>query len=237
MNLNGKTALITGGARRIGRALCKALAAEGCRIFIHYRRSCAEARALAKQLRRQGVQAMTVGGELRDQNGCANIMSQILAETPQLDILINNAAVFHKRSCFTGTEEDWRRDWEINFLAPWRLMAAFAAQGGQRILNLLDCRIVSCNPASASYSLSKKSLAELTRMAARELAPRITVNALAPGPILPTAGSASREKAGRLPLQKRPSMNDLTAAALFLLRAESITGQIVFVDSGQHLLG
>lgn len=249
MNLKGKTALVTGGARRIGAALCEALAAEGCRVVIHYNRSVRPAEALAARLRRNGAQAWTVSGDFRTGDyrtgdyrmtrSADHVVRQAVAVAGKLDILINNAAVFDKQRLLQVTPEAIRAEWEVNLLAPLLLMQAFARRVKRgRIINLLDCRIASHQSDAVPYSLAKKSLADLTRLAALELAPGITVNGVAPGPVLiADRTGATRESAGPLPLKIRPSLQEVVKAVLFLLEADAITGQIIFVDSGQHLRG
>jgi len=239
MKLKGKTALVTGGARRIGAALCEALAEEGCRVVIHYNRACRPAEALAARLRRNGAQAWTVAGNFRTLRSVNHIVRQAVAVAGKLDILINNAAVFDKQRLLRVTAAAIRAEWEVNLLAPLLLMQAFARRVKRgRIINLLDCRIASHQSDAVPYGLSKKSLADLTRLAALELAPGITVNGVAPGPVLiaDTAG-ATRESAGPLPLKLRPTVQEVVKAVLFLLKSDVITGQIIFVDSGRHLLG
>ena len=254
MKLKGKTALVTGGARRIGATLCEALAAEGCRVVIHYNRSAHPAEALAARLRRNGAQAWTVSGDFRSGNhrpgnhrsgnhrlpcSADHVVRQAVAVAGKLDILVNNAAVFDKQRLLRVTAAAIRAEWEVNLLAPLLLMQAFARRVKRgRIINLLDCRIASHQSDAVPYSLAKKSLADLTRLAALELAPGITVNGVAPGPVLTadTAG-ATRESAGPLPLKIRPTVRDVVKAVLFLLASDAITGQIIFVDSGRHLKG
>ena len=249
MQLKGKTVLVTGGARRIGAALCEALAAEGCRVVIHYNRSARPAAALAARLRRNGAQAWTVAGDFQTgdcrtgdcRSPCSadHVVRQAVAVAGKLDILVNNAAVFDKQRLLQVTAAAIRTEWEVNLLAPLLLMQAFARRVKRgRIINLLDCRIASHMSDAVPYSLAKKSLADLTRLAALELAPGITVNGVAPGPVLTadTAG-ATRESAGPLPLKIRPSVQEVVKAVLFLLESDTITGQIIFVDSGRHLLG
>lgn len=239
MQLKGKTALVTGGARRIGAALCKALAAEGCRVVIHYNRSAHPAEALAARLRRNGAQAWTVAGDFRTPRSADHVVRQAVAVAGKLDILVNNAAIFDKQRLLQVTAAAIRAEWEVNLLAPLLLMQAFARRVKRgRIINLLDCRIASHQSDAVPYSLVKKSLADLTRLAALELAPGITVNGVAPGPVLTadTVG-ATRESAGPLPLKIRPTVHEVVKAVLFLLESDAITGQIIFVDSGRHLLG
>lgn len=239
MKLKGKTVLVTGGARRIGAALCEALAAEECRVVIHYNRSAHPAKALAARLRRNGMHAWTVAGDFRTPHSADRVVRQAVTVAGKLDILINNAAVFDKQRLLRVTEAALRAEWEVNLLAPLLLMRAFArcAKRGC-IINLLDCRIASNQSDTVPYSLAKKSLADLTCLAALELAPGITVNGVAPGPVLAanTVG-ATRERARPLPLKIRPTVQEVVKAVLFLLKSDVITGQIVFVDSGRHLLG
>jgi NAD(P)-dependent dehydrogenase (short-subunit alcohol dehydrogenase family) len=239
MKLEKKTVLVTGGATRIGRALCEALAGAGCRVVIHCNRSAGAARSLAERLRRAGTAAWVVRGDLRSRNACRTVIEQAWRAAGPVDVLVNNAAIFHKQSLLAASPADLEREWTVNLAAPLYLIQAFARRAGRgKIINLLDWRIVSCRPDAVPYVLSKKALAELTRLAARELAPAFTVNGVAPGAVLAAGrrGSA-REKAGRCPLGRRPALADVLRAVLFLLQADSITGQIVFVDGGRHLLG
>lgn len=239
MNLEGKTALVTGGAARIGRALCVALAGAGCRVVIHCHRSARAAGVLAARLRGTGAEAWVVRGDLAARGACERIMERAFRLAGTVDILVNNAAVFHKQSLLGATVDDLQRAWAVNLAAPLCLIRAFARRARQgAIVNLLDSRIASCRTDAVPYTLSKKALAELTRLAARELAPAIAVNAVAPGAVLAAEGRcrAAREKAGATLLGRRPALEDVVRAALFLLRSDSITGQIVFVDGGRNLL-
>jgi NAD(P)-dependent dehydrogenase (short-subunit alcohol dehydrogenase family) len=238
MDLTNKTALVTGGAVRIGRAICEALAREGCRVVIHCNRSARQARALAMRLRRDGGQAWVVQGDFRSPGGCERVMARAFRAAGTVDVLVNNASVFHKQSLLAATDADLRAEWEVNLAAPLRLMQAFARRARRgKIVNLLDRRIASRQLDAVPYLLSKKALAELTRLAAIELAPAIMVNGVAPGAVLAAnrKGNA-REKAGRFLLGRRPAVDDVVRALVFLLHADSITGQIIFVDSGQHLV-
>ncbi len=239
MNLENKVALVTGGAVRIGRAICEALAASGCRVVIHCRRSGREAGILARRLRRAGAQAWVVRADLTAPGACERVMARACRLAGGVDILVNNAAVFHKHTLRTTTPAALRSEWAANLAAPLFLVRAFASRTRRgKIVNLLDRRIVSSRPDAVPYALSKKALAELTRLAARELAPGIAVNGVAPGAVLAAAGSGNaREKAGPRLLGRRPAPADVAEAVLFLLRADAITGQVIFVDGGRHLLG
>lgn len=239
MNLENKTVLVTGGAIRIGRSICEALAGEGCRVVIHCHRSVREAGRLAARLRRGGTPAWVVTGDFRKAGECERVMARAFQAAGAVDVLVNNAAVFHKQTLMTASAADWRATWEINLAAPGRLIRAFARRTRRgKIINILDRRIASCRPDAVPYTLSKQMLAQLTLQAALELAPAITVNGVAPGAVLAADRKRGvREKAGRFPLQQRPTVADVVRAVVFLIQCDSITGQIIYVDSGQHLLG
>ena len=241
MDLRGKRALVTGGAVRIGRAICEALAAEGCEVVIHYRRSGADARSLAAAIRARGGRALCVRGELTGERACERVVAEARRAAGGLDILVNNAAVFHKDSLRTSTRAKTQAELDVNLLAPMAMMRAFAARTAKgAIVNLLDRRIASHDLQCLPYLLSKKALAALTQSAALELAPGIAVNGVAPGPVLPPPGKGTaylRDHAGTVPMARRVTPAEVAAAVVFLLKSEAITGQIVFVDGGQHLLG
>ena len=238
MKLKGKAVLITGAARRIGRAFAEALAAEGCRLAIHCNTSIAQAEALAKNLRRRGIKVCVIQRDLfRLQNG-EDIIREARKALGRLDVLVNNAAVFGGGKKLQSSAESIRRMMGINLMAPVLLTAAFAGIVKKgKIINILDRRIAGVEPGLSAYLLSKKALADFTEISARDLAPHIAVNGIAPGPVLIPAKSSQREKAGKIPLGKRPSVAALASTLVFLLQNDSITGEIIFVDGGQHLLG
>ena len=238
MKLSGKTVLITGAARRIGRAIAEALAAEGCRLALHCRRSVSEARALAASLRRSETDARVFTCDLSRRGAPDKLIGSVCRAFGGLDALVNNAAVFSKRALAETPERELRGELEVNLLAPMLLTRAFAlAARGGAIVNILDRRIASAESGMAGYLLSKKALASFTLIAAADLAPRIAVNAVAPGPVLRAADRSVRDMAGTLPLGRRPTAADVAEAVVYLLKSEAITGQIIFVDGGQHLLG
>ena len=240
MKLHGQTALVTGGAVRIGLAICDALAAAGANVIIHTRNSAMEAEALRKDLMQHGVQVWVLTADLNSEVACHDLIQRAIATAGQLDILINNAAVFHKDNLETTTEAKLLAEFWPNLFAPLLLMRAFARQSsGGKIINLLDRRIAGYDTECVPYVLTKKALAELTQLAARELAPRFTVNGVAPGAVLPPPGKGAEylhDQAGPVPLQKQITPADVAAAVLALLQNDAITGQILFVDGGQHLL-
>lgn len=232
--------MVTGGAVRIGRAICEALAGAGINVIVHYRSSAAEALALCADLERRGVKAWALAADLTTGAACTDLVQRAAASAGRLDILINNAAVFHKDNLRTTTEAGLLAEFWPNLFAPLLLMRALARQSaGGKIVNLLDRRIAGHDVDCVPYVLAKKALAELTQLAARELAPRFTVNGVAPGAVLPPPGQGAdylHDHAGPVPLQIQVTPADVAAGVLALLQNDAITGQILFVDGGQHLL-
>lgn len=245
MKLEGKTALVTGGAVRIGRAICEALSSAGCRVVVHYDQSRAQALALVRELRARGGDARAVRAHLSGEPDCVRLIEQAARPAGTLDILVNNAAVFHKTDLRSSTEAMLLAELRVNALVPILLTRAFVARVRRRgamprgkIVNLLDRRVSGVEAGCVPYLLSKKLLAEFTRIAALELAPAITVNGVAPGPVLPPPGRVGRrvrEAAGRVPLGRRVLPSEVAAAVVCLLQSDAVTGQILFVDGGQNL--
>lgn len=236
MNLKNKAVLITGSAARIGRGLAEALAREGCNLVIHCNHSVAEAKALARQLQRNGCRAIVIKCDLLKPRAGEILIKRAFQALGRLDILVNNAAVFSKEPLATSTEKQIRETLELNLITPVLMTRAFAKFSKKgKIINILDRRIAGVEAGMAGYLLSKKALADFTKIAALELAPGITVNGVAPGPVLPPANI--REKAGGIPLERRPIIADIADTLIFLLQNDSITGEIIFVDGGQHLIG
>jgi NAD(P)-dependent dehydrogenase (short-subunit alcohol dehydrogenase family) len=228
MILKGKRALVTGGAVRIGKAITQALQVAGAEVVVHYRDSEEEAKVLSP---------FTVQADLQSEEQCSRLVEQ----AGPLDILINNASIFTKETLADSSPERVQREFQINLFAPMELIRTFATQSNRgAVINLLDRRIRCADTTCVPYSLTKKGLAELTKLAALEYAQNLRVNAVAPGPILPPPGSSAesaRELAGNIPLNELPTPESIAEAVLFLLQAEAITGQIIYVDGGQHLLG
>jgi pteridine reductase len=192
--------------------------------------------ALAK-----GIGGLVVQSDLNSGAACERLVEQSVRKAGRLDILVNNAAVFHQNSLRTLSGQKLLDEFWPNLFAPVLLMRAFAAQARRgKIVNLLDRRIASLDTSSVPYVLTKKALAEATRMAALELAPGITVNGVAPGAILPPPGKGRKylhDKAGPVPLKRQVTPEEIAKAVVFLLQSDSVTGQIVFVDGGQNLMG
>ena len=254
MELAGAKVLVTGGAVRIGRAIVEALAAAGAEPVIHCNRSWDDAERLADRLRKAGTKAHVVAGDLSDPDACEQVIAEACEAAGGLVALVNNASVFQRHPLAEATRENVLAALQVNTLAPMDLAHAFVRRCGPaglpgvgspwlrgKIVNLLDRRIVSTEAGCLPYQLSKKMLADFTRLAALELAPGFTVNGVAPGPILPPpdapAGENVSERAGPVPLATDCTPAHVAAAVRFLLEQDVVTGQVIFIDGGQHLLG
>jgi pteridine reductase len=238
--LRGKTAVVTGAARRIGRALSTALGAEGVNVVIHDHRSLhGECQELCDELERAGVGSWIVSADFEKPRDYRSFIERSLKVAGSLDILINNAAVFEGDTIKDADFSILVRHMQINAWAPLVLIRDFARLAGKgKIINLLDTRVAGYDWKHVSYILSKHALGLLTKMTALEFAPRVAVNAVAPGLILPPPGKDMkylRELAKDVPLRRHGGPGDVVDAALFLLKSGFITGQVVYVDGGRHL--
>ena len=232
-------ALVTGGARRIGAAIARALAQNGYDVALHYLTSAESAERTAGEIEEMGRRCRLFRCDLSDHQETAGLIPSVREHFSHLDVLINNASIF-ERANLRGTGRDlFERHFNINFKAPFFLTQAFAegcAQG--QIINILDTRVSRSDQHHAAYTLSKKALLELTRMAARELGPAIRVNGVSPGMILPPPGEVVDElerRSAALPLKRIGNMANLVAAVLFLLDNPFVTGECIYVDGGEHL--
>ncbi len=242
MTQQPKNALVTGGSRRIGRAIIEALAADGFGVCIHYNTSGEEAAALAAEINAQGGRAVTIGADLMDEAATAELIARAGDALGPLDLLINNASVFERDEAASVTRESWDRHMEVNLRAPFVLIQGFAAalpaglEGG--VINILDQRVRHLSPHFTSYTLSKAGLWTLTRTLALALAPRIRVNGIGPGPVLPSPRQTEADfqrQAGATPLGRAVDPMDIAEAVRYLVGARSVTGQMIAADSGQHL--
>ena len=237
-----KTALVTGAAKRIGRAIATTLARAGYSIAVHYGTSREEAEAVAAELQTFGVRAVAVQADLGDVTQAPRLIADARNALGPINVLVNNASVFADDRVATVTADSWRTHIDTNLLAPILLAQAFAAQPDlptdSSIINLIDQRVLKPSPVFFSYGLSKAGLWHATRILAQDLAPRIRVNAVGPGPTLKSIHQSQadfdREARATL-LQKATSPEEVAATVLYLLNAPSVTGQMICVDSGQHL--
>ena len=238
--LAGRTALVTGGAHRIGRAVCLALASAGAAVVVHYRRSRSAAGSLVDEIARRGGRASSVCGDLESPQEVDDLIARAKEASARIDILVNNASIFGAEDLGAVSLQGFLRNVTVNAWAPFALTRAFARQAEQgAVVNLLDTRIAGLDLAHPSYILSKQLLVAITRMAAAAFAPAITVNAVAPGLILPPEGkdeSYLSRLARGVPLERHGSPEDVARAVLFLVESAFVTGQVIFVDGGQHLL-
>lgn len=222
---------MTGGAVRIGKAITEALQAQGVEVIVHFQRSKKEAAALSPK---------TIQADLNDPVQCETLIERATEQFGPIDILVNNAATFYQTRLPEASLDAAMKDLQPNLLAPLALIRGIARQKRKAgIVNLLDRRVTSHDTSCVPYMLSKKGLEELTKLAALEFAPDITVNAVAPGAVLPPPDKENEigwEPAGTIPLDRRPNPVDIADAVLYLLKSEIITGQTLFIDGGQHLL-
>ncbi len=241
MSLNGKTILITGAARRIGRQLALAVAQAGANVVIHHSNSAEAARQTAAEIEQLGRQAWILQADFRQLSAVENLISRAAAFAP-LDALVNNAAIFEPLSLAETGLADWERHLNINLTAPFLLSRDFAAQlppGREgRIVNILDWRALRPAADHFPYTVSKAGLAALTRSLAAALAPRITVNAIAFGAILPPSDGADPQGILRtVPAGRWAKLDEVGETLLFLLDGPAyITGEILHLDGGRHLI-
>jgi len=235
-----RAALVTGGGKRIGRAICLALAGAGHDVAIHYRSDPEEAEAVAESVRALGRRAVILKADLTDEDQVRGLIPAAVAELGPLSVLVNNASVFENDAVGGLSRETWDKHLDTNLRAPVVLAEAFADQApdGSVIVNLLDQRVLKPDPRFFSYALSRNGLWWATRTLAQALAPRIRVNGVGPGPTLPSIHQSeadfAAEAAGTL-LQKPGSPEAVAAAVVWLVQADMVTGQMIAVDGGQHL--
>ncbi|CAN5301173.1 SDR family oxidoreductase [soil metagenome] len=233
-------ALVTGGGRRIGRAIGLTLAKAGFDVAIHYRSDAGEAEAVAGEIRALGRRAAIVQADLTDEAQVRALIPSVVAALGPLSVLVNNASVFEDDRVGALGRDTWDLHLDTNLRAPVVLAEAFAAQApdGSAIVNLLDQRVLKPDPRFFSYALSRNGLWWATRTLAQALAPRIRVNGVGPGPTLASihqsAEEFAAEAAGTL-LQRPGNPEAIAAAVLWLVDADLVTGQMIAVDGGQHL--
>jgi pteridine reductase len=241
--LSGRSALVTGGARRLGRETALLLAGRGAHLAIHYNTSRGPAEELCRELRTLGVRAVPLSGDLHDPSAVEDLFREAWDSMGGLDFLVNNASIFPPDRLegleLTRVLENIR----VNAWAPFLLTRAFwrRLRGTERrgsVVNLLDTRLVGGDLAHASYHLSKAMLKELTVLTALEFAPELQVNGVAPGAVLPPEDKDEaylEDLTRELPLQRRGYPSDIAAAIAYLLGTTFVTGQIIFVDGGRHM--
>lgn len=237
-----RAALVTGGAKRLGRAMVEALAADGWSVAIHCRDSDEAAATLADELRRNGTQATVIACDLTEESGVATMIAQAQAALGPIGCLVNNASTFDRDTAETATRSSWDSHLEPNLRAPFVLSQAFAAalppEAHGVIVNMLDQRVWNLTPYFTSYTVSKAGLWALTQTLALALAPRIRVCGIGPGPALPSPRQSEADFARQCretPLGHGTTPQEIALALRFILAATSMTGQMIALDGGQHL--
>lgn len=237
-----RVALVTGGARRIGRGIVQALAGAGFDVALQTRAPAPEAEAVAEAVRALGRRAVVLTAELSREAEVAALLPAAAAALGPVGVLVNNASVFERDEWHDATRESWDRHLEPNLRAPFVLIQALAralpdtAEGVA--INLLDQRVWSLTPHFVSYSLSKAGLWALTQSLALALAPRIRVNGIGPGPALPSPRQSPEQFAAQCastPLGRGTGPEEVARAVLAILALPAMTGQMIALDGGQHL--
>ncbi len=241
MSLKGKTILITGAARRLGREIALSAAENGANVMLHYNASESEVIEVADLVRTKNVKSWTFQANLSDPAAAERLMTEAVQTSPVF-ALINNASIFKPVDLFHTTLNDWEEHIRINLTTPFILTKIFAetytAEGVGRIINMLDWRALRPGIDHFPYTISKAGLAALTQSAARRLAPTICVNAIALGAILPPEGEPENPTLTKsVPMQRWASLDELTRTVMFLLDGpDYITGEIIHLDGGRHLV-
>jgi NAD(P)-dependent dehydrogenase (short-subunit alcohol dehydrogenase family) len=236
------TALVTGAARRIGRAVALDLARHGWAVAVHHHRSGDDAREVVRLIEAEGGRAACVRADLAREEETATLVDHAAEALGPLTCLVNNASVFELDTADTVTRASWDAHLETNLRAPFTLTQAFARQLPEgeagNVINLLDQRVWNLTPYFVSYTVSKTGLWTLTRSLALALAPRIRVNAIGPGPALRSPRQSEADFARQCemtPLKRGTNPGEICDAVRFILAAPALTGQMIVLDGGQHL--
>jgi NAD(P)-dependent dehydrogenase (short-subunit alcohol dehydrogenase family) len=232
-------ALVTGGARRIGRAIAEDLARAGWRVVVHARESGGQADDVLRSIAAAGGQAAAIHGDLANAETALTLFETASAPFGAPSIVVNNASVFLDDNAHAPDFDQLDRHFALHLKAPWALSAALAARGeAGLVVNIIDQRVWAPNPRFFSYSLSKAALWNATQMMAQAFAPAVRVNAIGPGPTLPSPRqdpAEFRRQVDALLLQRGPDLGEFGATIRYLWEAKSVTGQMIALDGGQHL--
>ncbi|WP_370511863.1 SDR family oxidoreductase [Telmatospirillum sp. J64-1] len=237
-----RVALVTGAAKRIGRAIALDLARHGWDVAVHYNGSAQDAAEVVSAIEALGRRAVAVQAELAREEEVAALLPQAEAALGPVGCLINNASLFEEDSVLTASRESWDAHMNVNLRAPFVLIQEMArrlpenAQGA--VINLIDERVWNLTPWFTTYTLSKAGLWTLTQTLALALAPHIRVNAIGPGPALPSKRQTQEQfdrQCADMPLRRGTSPQEICETVRFILAASSMTGQMIALDGGQHL--
>ena len=241
MDPRGRVALVTGGVRRVGRALTLALAGRGARVAIHHHDSGADASTLVDELRAGGVDAAAFRADLRAADAPEQLVRDVVAHFGTIDILINSAAVMLRTPLDEVTTEVWDEMFALNLRAPFFCARAAARAMGERggvIVNMADLAGLETWPAYAPHGISKAGVIHMTSALARILAPRVRVNAIAPGAVLLPEGWSADDAAHlerSTPLGRLGNPSDVAQTMMYLIEADYVTGDTIVVDGGRHI--
>ncbi|MDA0229122.1 MAG: SDR family oxidoreductase [Proteobacteria bacterium] len=237
-----RAALVTGAGQRIGRAIAIGLGAAGWSVAVHYRDSADNAAETVERIEAGGGKALALAADLSNERETMALASAAAGALGPLGCLVNNASLFEYDNAESVTRESWDAHMSVNLRAPFLLAQAFAAGlpsgAAGAIINILDQRVWNLTPHFVSYTLSKSGLWTLTQTLALGLAPHIRVNAIGPGPVLPSARQTAeqfRAQAEKTPLGHGAEPGEISDAVLFILAAPALTGQMMALDGGQHL--
>lgn len=239
---SSQVALVTGAADRIGAAIARRLAQNGWAVIVHYRSSADKADTVVADIRAAGGQAMAIQADLADRAQRGGLIAAARAVFGPLTLLVNNASMFERDSAADLDEVLWDAHFAVHAEAPAFLARDFAAQlpekQGGNIINIIDERVLDLSPAFFSYTLSKSVLWTMTRTLAQSLAPRIRVNAVAPGPTVPppyTSPDAYARRISELPLGRSANPDGIADGVVTVLSLTAMTGQMITLDGGAHL--
>jgi NAD(P)-dependent dehydrogenase (short-subunit alcohol dehydrogenase family) len=237
-SIKTKNALVTGAARRIGRDIALALANNGWNVAVHHNSTSAD--EVTNEIKKLGVKAIAIKADLDNPGDTKKLIAKAKAELGEINLLVNNASIFEKVSFKDTSEDVFDRHMNIHLKAPFFLAQEFATQTSNgQIINIVDSKVTKNRTAYFAYLLSKKSLADLTRMLAVELAPNIRVNAILPG-LTELSDEVDQEyinkRVSQLPLQRKVATSEITDALLYLANSGAHTGQSLYLDSGENLL-
>jgi pteridine reductase len=242
MELNSRTAIVTGGAVRLGKAMAMALGVRGVRVAVHYNQSVGPALEVVQQIAAAGGAAIAVQADFTQPRQAPVVLERAAAQWGPIDILVNSAAIFEPGNWDDTTEENWDRHFDVNLKSPFFLTQAFARHVGRErrahIVNIADWRGVRPGADHVAYTLTKAALIAMTRSMALALGPNIQVNAIAPGLILPPPGRGPEyleRRAACIPAQRPGSVAEIVKALLFLLESDFVTGELLYVTGGEHL--
>jgi NAD(P)-dependent dehydrogenase (short-subunit alcohol dehydrogenase family) len=236
------TVLITGAGKRIGRFLASSMAGRGWRVGVHHNSSGNAARKLVEEIQEQDGKAMAIKADLARPGAAVLLLEECINELGTPNCLINNASMFEPDKVGKLSPELWQQQMMVNLQSPVFLADAFyrklPADESGNIINIIDQKVWNLNPHYFSYTIAKSALWTATQTMAQEFAPRIRVNAIGPGPVLPNqhqTGEEFAEQCATTPLQQGTSPEEIAECVHFIISAKSMTGQMIALDGGRHL--